>query len=149
RDTMTDVPLGVRRYLPPTASDDVSTSPPGAVEPGLTDRVLAEAEVLGFARAGVATVEPLSEAGAHLEQFRASGFAGVMHYLMTGRRDDPRALLPEARSAVVVALAYGEPGLVALRGPDGPVSGQVARYARGNDYHQVIKDKLSCLAERI
>lgn len=71
-----------------------------------------------------------------------------MHYLFQGNRDDPTELLPAVKSVVVVALAYGQRDLVQLRRPSRP-TGEVACYARGQDYHQVMKAKLNRLAERI
>ncbi len=69
----------------------------------------------------------------------------------SGDRADPRALLAEAKSVVVVALQYAsaadEP--VPLRTREGStLTGSVARYARGLDYHQVLRDRLIALAER-
>src|ERR1043166_1503010 len=64
-----------------------------------------------------------------------AGYAGDMHYLSRGaaRRRDTQALVPEARSAIVVGLDYGG------RGPAGPA----APDARGNDYHHVMLGKLT------
>jgi epoxyqueuosine reductase len=104
---------------------------------------------LGFARVGIASPEPLELARARLEQFRASGHAATMEYLKSGDRHDPRALLPGVKSVVVTAFAHGDPELVPLRlHRDGP-AGRVARYARGEDYHLVLKARLLDLGRRI
>src|SRR5688500_1686197 len=104
---MEELALGVHRYEPlvPTAN---STAPAPETGTALARAVEREALALGFAKVGFAPAAPLDDGRVHLDVFRASGFAATMHYLMNGRRDDPRALLPEAKSAVVVALAYGE-----------------------------------------
>jgi epoxyqueuosine reductase len=61
-----------------------------------------------------------------------------------GDRRDVRALLADARTVVVVALSYGGP-----RADVPPGHGLVARYARGSDYHMVMKEKLRALADRL
>lgn len=108
-----------------------------------------DALALGFARIGFVPVTRSEEAAAHLERFRQQGFAGEMQYLATGDRDDPTQLLPGAKSVVVAAIAYGRPDLLPLRRADTGPLGQVAGYARGQDYHPVMKAKLARLAERI
>lgn len=127
--------------------------PPGAdaatPRRNLTLAIEREALNLGFASVGFAPLSPLERGREKLEQFRAAGYAGTMRYLESGARHDARELLAGAKSAVVVALAYGEPGLVPLRTSEGRIAGSVARYARGADYHQVIKGKLHRLAGRI
>jgi epoxyqueuosine reductase len=107
---------------------------------------------LGFARVGFAPVTGFDEAAARLRNWLASGYHGELSYLEDGdARADPSALLPGAKTVVAVALSYAEPpGSVPLRaGSDGPaLAGSVARYARGEDYHLVMKQKLAALAER-
>ena len=100
------------------------------------------------------------EASAHGEFLRAwidAGYHGEMAYLSRedahARRVDLRLTLGAVRSVVVVAEGYDQPdtpgtaGTVdALETPgDSPV-GIIARYARGRDYHTVLKKKLSALA---
>jgi epoxyqueuosine reductase len=100
-----------------------------------------EALTLGFVRVGLAPATPLPGGDRH-RQWLERGYAGEMAYL-EGRRDDPRALLPEARTLVTLALAYGSADVPV------PRSGFIARYARGTDYHMVMKARLNRLAERI
>jgi epoxyqueuosine reductase len=101
-----------------------------------------EALALGFVRVGFAPATPLHGGERH-RRWVAQGYAGEMAYL-DGDRQDPRALLPEARTLVTLALSYaGEPV------PAGRLTGFIARYARGTDYHMVMKAKLGRLAERI
>ena len=92
---------------------------------------------------GVATVEPSD----HLDLYRrwvAEDRHGEMAYLARedaiARRADLRGTLPSVRSAVVVAHEYFQedpPGV-----PTDPGRGVIARYARGQDYHGVIKKLL-------
>jgi epoxyqueuosine reductase len=65
-------------------------------------------------------------------------------------RSDPRGLLEGARSVIVVADRYadGRPDRVA-GGPDDPPRGRIARYARGGDYHRLIKRRLHALADEL
>ena len=124
---------------PPTQSD-------------LPRRIAEAALELGFARVGFARVERFEEAGTRLRSWLSSGYHGDLGYLAEGGdRADPRELLPEAKTLVAVALSYAESrSLTPLRAAsDGrSLTGSVARYARGDDYHLVMKKKLSALAER-
>jgi epoxyqueuosine reductase len=111
-----------------------------------------EAEQLGFARIGFAPVAPV----ARHEVYRAwleRGYAADMGYLaaQSDERRDPRALLASARTVVTVALSYAHPDPIdvpADRLAAGP-RGRIARYARGADYHLVLKDKLRALAAAV
>ena len=99
----------------------------------LTPLVKAQAYGLGFDLVGVATLGPVETAAA-FDQWVAAGYAGEMDYLPRGaaKRRDTRLPFPGATSAVVVGMNYGgtEP------------AGPVARYARGDDYHDVMIAKL-------
>ena len=132
-----------------TTSPDHDSGPP--TQAGLAQRIAEAALELGFARVGFARVERFEEAGARLRGWLASGYHGELSYLTEGGdRADPGALMPEAKTLVAVALSYAEPRTVPLRAHrDGPaLAGTVARYARGEDYHLVMKRKLQALAER-
>jgi epoxyqueuosine reductase len=115
--------------------------------PELEESIRREALDLGFARAGIAALAPLP----HLPFFRRwleRGLGGGMDYLARDPelRGHPARLLPGARSAVVVAASYASPT------PEpAPEPGQllVARYARGQDYHRVLRQRLERLARRI
>ncbi len=118
----------------------------------VAEQIAAAALELGFARVGFAPVTPFDEAASRLRTWLASGYHGELSYLEDGEaRADPRALLPEAKTLVAVALSYAEPPKpVPLRADrEGPaLAGSIARYARGEDYHLVMKEKLAALAER-
>ncbi len=102
------------------------------------------AEELGFQRVGVSRLGPARTGDAYLAWLERGDHA-TMAYLESRReaRLDPRALLPEARSAVCVALDYrpAEEESALWRG--------VARYARGRDYHNVMTRRLRKLARRV
>jgi len=134
--------------LPDTESQ--TSGPP--TQGALTERIAEAALALGFARVGFARVERFEEAAARLRAWVAAGYHGELSYLADDHdRAEPRALLPEARTIVAVALSYTEArALVPLRAAHGgpALVGTVARYARGEDYHLVMKRKLQELAAR-
>jgi len=102
----------------------------------LTERLKAQAFGLGFDLAGVTTLGPVETAPA-FEDWVAKGYAGDMEYLPRGdvKRRDTRLPYAGATTAIVVAMCYGG------REPAGPV----ARYARGEDYHDVMTERLAAL----
>lgn len=102
----------------------------------LEERIKAHAYALGFDLVGIASLGAAETFGA-FQRWLDAGYDGDMAYLARGasKRADTRLPLSGARSAVVVALDYGG------REPDGPV----ARYARGDDYHDVMIDRLNAL----
>jgi epoxyqueuosine reductase len=109
------------------------------------EAVLAAAREAGFDAAGIAPAGP-SPFRAALERWVADGWAGEMRWMETdpASRADPRALLPGARSVVVVALSYHR------RWPPPPDgAGIVARYARARDYHGRARPLLRRLARGI
>ena len=107
------------------------------------------ARELGFHRAAIVPIEP-PRRHALYHSWLAAGHAGTMAYLSEaehiGPRGDLRALLDSARSLVVVALAYDRVDPIP---PATLLRGRIARYARGEDYHLVMRDKLVLLADRL
>ena len=102
--------------------------------------VKAAARRIGFHACGIARAAPLDPGP--LDRMLAIGGDADMAWLRTQRevRLDPARLLPGVRSVVVLALSYHA-------GHSEPAGeGEVARYARGRDYHAVMKKKLSALA---
>jgi epoxyqueuosine reductase len=93
---------------------------------------------LGFTRVGFARAERLPE-GDRLREWLDRGYAGEMEWLhrRTAQRSDPAALIPWARSLILATLSYGGPA-PAHR----PGRGRIARYARGADYHGILKRRL-------
>ena len=118
----------------------------GEEPPALADRVRALALGLGFDLAGVAVAEPTPET-AFVHEWIARGYAGEMEYIArrAEERADPRRVLEGARSVVAVGLIYDPETLR----DDGAELGSVARYAGGDDYHDVLKERLRALADAI
>jgi epoxyqueuosine reductase len=109
------------------AAADVTRAMPAS------ERIKAEAFALGFDLAGIAKLGPAGTFPA-FEQWLARGMAGEMGWLSrdAALRRDTRLPSRGSRSAIVVALDYG--GL--------QLAGTIARYARGRDYHVVVKERL-------
>ncbi len=109
----------------------------------LATRIREQARALGFSQVGFAPAAPPPHASAY-QDWLARGFAGEMHYLERDpdRRMDPRAYWPDARTLVVVTASYASD---TPDPPAGPLEGRIARYARADDYHDVLKAKLHAL----
>lgn len=114
----------------------------------LKDALTRRAKELGFARSGVARVEPLGREREALERWIAEGHHGSMGWMAETAevRLDPTSagMLPSAKSVLVLATAYAR-----RDGPHGIGPGVVARYARGRDYHNVIGKRAKKLARML
>ena len=101
---------------------------------------------LGFSACGIAKAGPVAkEAADTYRQWTANGHHASMGYLADNveKRLDPTLLLPGARSVIVVAMNYAP----AQRLPDNEY--QIADYALGRDYHDLLKERLRQLAALI
>ncbi len=111
------------------------------------DQIRDRALALGFDAVGFARAESSAAARDRLAAFVAGGLHGDMGWMAetAERRADPRILWPEAKSAVVLALNYGPEGdpLATLAATD---KATISVYARGRDYHDVLKKRLRVLA---
>ncbi len=110
----------------------------------LTEALKAEARRLGFQLAGVTTPEPPPHLDSY-ERWLAAGRHSEMNWLATARarqrRADPRLILPECRSILVLGIRYP----AALPAASAPGEGRVAAYAWGDDYHEVLPPRLQAL----
>jgi len=119
---------------------------------------------LGFELCGVVSVAPASttdsparavpEELARLPEWLARGYAGEMNYLSDPRRADPSLILEGARSLIVVALNYNTdypystdvpPGATSANTTNDSPRGWISRYAWGDDYHEILSEKLTAL----
>ncbi len=100
--------------------------------------IKAEAGRLGFLACGISRADFLEEEAPRLERWLRQGMHGEMAYMENhfDKRLDPRKLVPGAKSVVSLLLNYFPPA----RQQEGTY--QVSKYAYGEDYHRVIKDKL-------
>lgn len=108
----------------------------------------ARAAALGFAAVGVTTPDAIAAAGPRLAAFVAAGRHGTMSWLAerTDERADPSVLWPEVRSVVMLGANYGPDG-DPLAGLSDRGAGNVSVYARGRDYHDVLKGRLKEVAQ--
>lgn len=104
----------------------------------MRERLEAEAKALGFHAFGVTAV-PLELRHDYYEKWIAEGQHGTMDWMERNndRRLHPQALIPEARSILVVAMNYYQPD------PERPY--RIAKYALGDDYHNLILRRLKKL----
>ena len=106
------------------------------------------ATVLGFTAPHVVDLDSFSELpGQRLEQALSSGHHASMTWMAETqlRRSHPQKLWPEARSAIVFGMNYG-PETDPMMTLDQPEVGTISVYARGRDYHDVMKGRLKELA---
>jgi epoxyqueuosine reductase len=117
----------------------------------LAERVRAAGLGLGFARVGFTRVTPLAVGETRFTEWLKNGYQGDLSYLETAARHQPQALLAQARTLIAVALSYRSREVVPLRShaEGAPLTGVVARYARGEDYHDVTRGKLRRLADAV
>ncbi len=111
-----------------------------------------QAREVGFDLCGVAPAEAFPEL-ARVSTWLKRGHAGEMNYLRDERRVDPRLALDGARSVIVVALNYNAPNpysteQAGVHDADSP-RGWISRYAWGDDYHEVLREKLNTLVARM
>jgi epoxyqueuosine reductase len=111
--------------------------------PDLGAAIRAEAKRLGFEAVGFAPLRP-SDHAAYYRDWLAREHHGEMGYLArpdaVAARADPTSRWPELRTVVVVAHHYATSTPTSTSTSDG--AGVIARYARGRDYHKVVKKKL-------
>ncbi|MCF8477946.1 MAG: tRNA epoxyqueuosine(34) reductase QueG [Pseudolabrys sp.] len=109
--------------------------------------LIERARACGFAVGGVTRPDAVPDAKARLERFLADGAHGDMVWMATTaeRRASPLALWPEVRSVVMLGLNYGpdENPLDVLAQRD---RAAISVYAKGDDYHDLIKKRLKELA---
>ncbi len=113
----------------------------------LKESIKEKARQLGFLLAGVTTPEPPPHYST-FEHWLAQGRHGTMNYLATERsrvrRADPREILPEVQSILALATPYSPPS----HSNEG-AGGDIAAYARGADYHDVLPPRMEALIEFI
>ena len=103
------------------------------------------AKDLGFLSCGISKAEFLEEEAPRLEQWLKEGKHGQMAYMENhfDKRLDPRFLVPGAKSVVSLLLNYYTEEQQVEGAP------KISKYAYGQDYHEVIKDKLKKLFQSI
>lgn len=103
---------------------------------------------LGFSYCGISKAEFLAEEAPKLEEWLKRNYQGKMSYLENhfDKRLDPTLLVPGAKSVVSLIYNYYPKEDLAKKNPDGF---KIAKYAYGEDYHTIVKDKLKEFLNRI
>jgi epoxyqueuosine reductase len=113
----------------------------------LKTALIREARALGFDTLGITAPDAIAGARERLQAFLDHGAHGEMEWLADNppRRADPRVLWSEVRSVVMLGVNYGpdENPLAILQQRD---RGAISVYAKGDDYHDLIKKRLKTLA---
>jgi len=131
------------RPSPPLRGERVKTADSADLKAALTDK----ARALGFDAVGVTRADATPETGERLARFIADGAHGDMDWLAATaeRRGAPRALWPDVRSVIMLGMNYGpdEDPLAVLAQRS---KAAISVYAKGDDYHELIKKKLKDIA---
>jgi epoxyqueuosine reductase len=103
----------------------------------------AEARRLGFDACGISVAAELDQEARRLEDWLTAGHHASMEWMARNfdKRIDPRKLVEGARSVISVIHNYYQP----VEHRDDPGVGKISRYAWGDDYHDVLKEKLFAL----
>ena len=111
----------------------------------LKDSLTREARALGFDAIGIAEPGAIAGVREKLDAFLASGAHGEMAWLADPRRGDPRQMWADVRSVIMLGVNYGPDdnplAILAQRS-----NAAISVYARGDDYHDLIKKRLKALA---
>ena len=107
----------------------------------LTDKIKEKAFQIGFSKAGIVRARPLDAEGEKLAAWLGRGYNGKMAWLEREpeKRTDPHLIFPDAKSVIVVALNY----YTQHQHEENAEKGKISRYAWGDDYHDIVREKLS------
>ena len=107
-----------------------------------------QAKGIGFDLCGVVRAEKFPELE-NTQEWLKRGYAGEMNYLFDPRREDPQGAMPGVKSVIVCLLNYNTGHPLSLdakpRGQEDDPRGWISRYAWGDDYHEVLKQRLKAL----
>lgn len=102
---------------------------------------------LGFSSIGIVPAGRLEHAGVRFQDWLRRGYHGTMAWMEREpeKRIDLRSIFLEARSVIVAAMNYFTP----YEHADDPETGKISRYAWGDDYHDIVRQKLELLLDWI
>ena len=114
---------------------------------GLSAKIKAIAAELGFAKCGIVSSDRLDAEAEQIGEWLRGGYHGEMRWMDRPEQDraDPRTVMPDVRSVIVLATNYFTPH----SHEEDPNRGKISRYAWGDDYHDVLRDKMRLLLGRI
>lgn len=110
-------------------------------------RIKNRASELGFVKCGIVAAERLDHTDVRLREWLERGFDGEMRWMARDpeKRSDPHSVFPDARSVIVLAMNYFTPHEHA----DASDKGKISRYAWGDDYHDLLRERMRDLLEWI
>ena len=113
----------------------------------ISEHLRVRARQEGFSGVRITSADAAPEQAERLRSFIGQNYQGDMEWLATTaeRRSAPKALWPEARSAIVFAMNYGQ-GSDAMQRLNAKSQGVISVYALNRDYHDVVKGKLKKIA---
>lgn len=113
----------------------------------LSDTIRKKALELGFCKVGIVAADALDRESGRFVEWLGNGFHGEMAWMAREpeKRSDPKLIFPDARSVVAVAMNYYTPHEYS----DSSSVGKISRYAWGDDYHYVVREKLLNLLDWI
>src|SRR5947209_1240728 len=116
----------------------------------LEEAIRSKARELGFVACGFARADAADAAGLDLRRWLEAGHHGTMGWMeaRAHHRVSPRALWPEAKSAIALGMSYA-PATDPLALGERPDLGRISIYAQGSDYHKTVKKALKALARFI
>ncbi|MEZ5899248.1 MAG: tRNA epoxyqueuosine(34) reductase QueG [Hyphomicrobiaceae bacterium] len=116
----------------------------------LLDFIRDRARSLGLDALGITTPDAIEDAAPRLMHFLEEGRHGDMNWMAdtAERRAAPSLLWPEAQSAIMIGQSYA-PRTNPLDALQDPSQGIISVYAKGKDYHDVLKAKIRTLASEI
>lgn len=108
-----------------------------------SEKIKSEALKIGFTKVGIAKAGALQEEARRLREWLNRGYHATMDWMERNveKRTDPRKIVPNAKSVICVALNYYTPP----QHPNDPIVGKISRYAWGDDYHDIVGEKLNAL----
>lgn len=115
--------------------------------PSFSEMIKQKGIELGFQKVGIVRAEALVNEAIHFNDWLDRDFNGEMAWLEREpeKRTDPRLLFPGARSVIVALLNY----YTDHQHEDNAEKGKISRYAWGDDYHLVVREKLQGLLDWI
>ena len=116
----------------------------------LEEAIRGEAERLGFVACGIARADAAEGAGLDLRRWLEAEHHGTMGWMerRADQRVSPRALWPEARSAIALGMSYAPASDPLALDERGDLA-RISVYAQGGDYHKTVKKTLKALARFI
>ena len=111
----------------------------------VTQQIKAKAKGLGFSKVGIARAEVLHNEATHLDEWLERGYNATMGWMKENheKRTDPGLVVKGARSVISLAKNYYTP----VQHSSAPATGKISRYAWGDDYHDIVLEKLKALWE--